>query len=75
MEIVILSSGFSPRRRNLTLYIMACFDRYDALLAKLGKFKTGKSCLYLKRLGDVDLDVLRELVRQAAEHAAATNTT
>lgn len=68
-------TGFSPRKRNLTLYIMAGFDRYDALLEKLGKFKTGKSCLYLKRLADVDLDVLRELVRQSAEHVAATNTT
>jgi len=68
-------TGFSPRKRDLTLYIMAGFDRYDALLEKLGKFKTGKSCLYLKRLGDVDLDVLRELVRQSADHVAATNTT
>lgn len=68
-------TGFSPRKRNLTLYIMAGFERYDALLEKLGKFKTGKSCLYLKRLADVDLDVLRELVRQSAEHVAATNTT
>lgn len=67
-------TGFSPRKRNLTLYIMAGFDRYDALLEKLGKFKTGKSCLYVNRLGDVDLDVLRELVHQSAEHVAATNT-
>lgn len=67
-------TGFSPRKRNLTLYIMAGFHRYDALLEKLGKFKTGKSCLYVNRLGDVDLDVLRELVHQSAEHVAATNT-
>ncbi|MBK7450859.1 MAG: DUF1801 domain-containing protein [Anaerolineales bacterium] len=41
--------GFSPRKQNLTLYIMAGFDRYDQLMKKLGKFSTGKSCLYKKR--------------------------
>ena len=61
-------TGFSPRKQNLTLYIMAGFDRYDALLAKLGKFKTGKSCLYVKRLSDVDPDVLRELVAASVKH-------
>ncbi|HEX6385483.1 MAG TPA: DUF1801 domain-containing protein [Anaerolineae bacterium] len=66
-------TGFSPRKRDLTLYIMAGFDQYDDLLERLGKFKTGKSCLYVKRLEDVNLDVLRELVRQSAEHVAATN--
>lgn len=54
--------GFSPRKQALTLYIMPGFDAYEALLARLGKFSTGKSCLYLKRLADVDMDVLRELV-------------
>jgi len=65
--------GFSPRKDNLTLYIMAGFDQYDALLAKLGKFKTGKSCLYLKKLEDVDRGVLRELVSQSVEHMRRTN--
>ena len=63
-------TGFSPRKQNLTLYIMAGFDQYDALLQQLGKHTTGKSCLYLKRLGDVDLSVLRELVRLSVEHMA-----
>jgi len=54
--------GFSPRKQNLTLYIMAGFDRYDELMSKIGKHKTGKSCLYLKRLSDVDKDVLQELI-------------
>lgn len=58
--------GFSPRKANLTLYIMPGFARYDALLATLGKHSTGKSCLYVKRLADVDLDVLRTLVRESA---------
>lgn len=55
-------TGFSPRKDSLTLYIMPGFDRYDSLLSKLGKHKTGKSCLYIKRLDEVDLSVLRELV-------------
>ena len=62
--------GFSPRKRNLTLYIMSGFAGYDALLAKLGKYKTGKSCLYINTLEDVDLGVLRELIRQSVAHLA-----
>lgn len=57
--------GFSPRKQNLTLYIMPGFERYDQLMAKLGKYKTGKSCLYVKKLEDVNQDVLRELVAQS----------
>lgn len=55
--------GFSPRKQNLTLYIMPGFDRYDDLLSRLGRHKLGKSCLYIKRLSDVDTDVLRELIK------------
>ena len=61
-------AGFSPRKQYLTLYIMSGFDQYDTLLEKLGKYSTGKSCLYIKKLEDVNLDVLRELVRLSAEH-------
>lgn len=68
-----LLTGFSPRKQNLTLYIMAGFDEYDHLLARLGKHTTGKSCLYIKRLADVDQDVLRELVRLSVAHMRATN--
>lgn len=67
-------TGFSPRKQNLTLYIMSGFDRYDALLAKLGKHTTGKSCLYIKKIEDIDLHVLRELVKLSAEHVARTNS-
>jgi len=66
-------TGFSPRKQNLTLYIMAGFRRYEELLASLGKYKTGKACLYIKKLADIDLGVLRELVRQSAEHVARTS--
>ena len=57
-----LMVGFSPRKANLVLYIMPGFSGYDALMAKLGKHKTGKSCLYINTLDDVDLGVLEELV-------------
>lgn len=54
--------GFSPRKTALTLYIMPGFGEYDSLLKRLGKHKTGKSCLYVKKLADVDEGVLRELI-------------
>ena len=60
--------GFSPRKQDLTLYIMAGFDRFDALLATLGKYKTGKSCLYIKRLSDIDLSVLEALIVASVKH-------
>ena len=66
-------TGFSPRKQNLVLYILAGFDQYDALLAKLGKYKTGKSCLYINKLADIDQTVLRELVSQSVAHMRATN--
>ena len=55
-------TGFSPRKQALTLYIMAGFTSYDELLSKLGKYKHGKSCLYVKKLEDVDEKILRELI-------------
>jgi len=61
-------SAFSPRKQNLTIYIMAGFERYPELMAKLGKYKTGKSCLYVKRLADVDAKVLRELVTDSVKY-------
>jgi hypothetical protein len=65
-------TGFSPRKQNLTLYIMPGFDQYDALMQKLGKYTTGKSCLYIKRLADIDLPTLKELIRQSVNHMAQT---
>lgn len=63
--------GFSPRKQNLSLYIMAGFERYDELMQKLGKHKTGKSCLYIKKLADVDQKVLKELIEQSVAHFAS----
>ena len=65
--------GFSPRKQNLTLYIMSGFEQYDELLSKLGKYKTGKSCLYINKLEDVDQDVLKKLVKESVDHMKKTN--
>ena len=65
-------AGLSPRKRNLTIYVMAGFERAPELMAKLGKYKTGKSCLYVNKLDDVDTDVLAQLVRGSVEHLRAT---
>ncbi|MBI2839977.1 MAG: DUF1801 domain-containing protein [Acidobacteria bacterium] len=66
-------TGFSPRKQNLTLYIISGFSRYEALMKKLGKCETGKSCLYIKKLEDIDLETLRELVQQSVEHVARSH--
>ena len=55
-------TGFSPRKQNLTLYLMGGFDEQKDLLKKLGKHKTSVGCLYIKKLGDVDKKVLKTLV-------------
>ncbi len=57
--------GFSPRKQNLTLYIMPGFERYAELMEKLGKYKTGKSCLYINKTEDIDLSTLKQLVKQS----------
>ncbi len=54
--------AFSPRKNDLTLYLKPEFEEREALLAKLGRHKLGKSCLYLKRLSDVDVSVLEDLI-------------
>ena len=61
-------TGFSPRKQALTLYIMAGFSRYDELPQKLGKYKTGKSCLYVKKLEDINLNVLKELISSSVKY-------
>ncbi|MFN0124881.1 MAG: DUF1801 domain-containing protein [Blastocatellia bacterium] len=56
-------AGFSSRRGDITIYIVSGFEGYDALLAQLGKYKTGKVCLYIKRLADIDTRVLEKLIK------------
>jgi len=61
-------TGFSPRKQNLTLYIMSGFEINADIMSRLGKHTTGKGCLYIKKLKDVDQSVLRELITQSVEH-------
>ena len=65
-------TGFSPRKQNLTVYITAGFDQYEALLKQLGKYTTGKSCLYIKKLEDIDLPTLKTLIEQSVNYMAAS---
>ena len=60
-------TGFSPRAQNITVYIMPGFKKFSALMSKLGKVKTGKSCLYIKRLADVDQKILARLIRDSVK--------
>ncbi len=65
-------TGFSPRKQNLTLYVMPGFDEYDELMDKLGKFTCGKSCIYVKRLSDLHLPTLKKLITASIKHLRKT---
>jgi len=60
--------GFSPRKQHLTVYIMTGFNKFDEILAQLGKYTTGKSCLYIKKLSDVNIPSLKELIVESVNH-------
>ena len=60
-----LLTGFSPRKNDLTVYIMNGFSSYTELMEKLGKYKTSVSCLYIKKLEDIDIKVLKQLIRKS----------
>ena len=60
--------GFSPRKQNLTLYVTDYIPANDPLFGKLGKFTTGKSCIYIKRLEDVDTGILEKLVKRSYDN-------
>jgi hypothetical protein len=66
-------TGFSPRKQNITLYIISGFDQYGDLLSKLGKYTTGKVCLYIKRLSDIHQPTLTKLVQESVNHMLKTN--
>ena len=65
-------AGFSPRKPNITIYLMPGFTEQAGLLAKLGKHKASKSCLYIKKLDDVDLNVLKTLIKQSVNFVRKT---
>ncbi|MEO0591631.1 MAG: DUF1801 domain-containing protein [Pseudomonadota bacterium] len=66
----MLATGFSPRKSNLSLYIMPGYADFYGVLDRLGKHKHGKSCLYVNKLADIDMDVLEELVRAGLKDLA-----
>ena len=65
-------TGFAPAKGKLTLYIMAGLSRFDGLLKKLGKYKSSKSCLYIKTLDDIDLPTLKEMIRLSVAYVKKT---
>ena len=69
-ELDWLATGFSPRKQNLTLYVTTGTEKQKKLLEKLGKHSTSVSCLYIKRLSEVDTKVLEKVIEDAFEHAA-----
>ena len=64
-------TGFSPRKQNLTIYIMSGFEQHPDLMNQLGKYQTGKSCLYIKQLDDIDLTILSKLIDQSVRYMKA----
>ena len=62
-------TGFSPRKQNLTLYIVGGFNQFEDLMKKLGKHSVGKGCLYINKLEDVDMKVLREVITKSVKEA------
>lgn len=60
-------TGFSPRKANLTVYIMPGFEAYQPLLERLGKHTTSVSCIYINKLSDIDTDVLQEIIAQSVD--------
>ncbi|MBK6791371.1 MAG: DUF1801 domain-containing protein [Anaerolineales bacterium] len=68
-ELDWMLMGFSPRKQNITLYLPGALESYKGLLDNLGKHTTGKGCLYIKKLADVDKKVLKELVSTSAKNA------
>jgi len=63
-----MMTGFSPRKQNLSLYIMSGFAANPELMSKLGKHTTGKGCLYIKRLSDVHIPTLKKLITLSVKH-------
>ena len=64
----MMKIGFSPRKANLVLYIMSGFEAYKDKLTDFGKYKTGKSCLYINKLADIDEGILRDMIKADVEH-------
>jgi len=61
------TTGFAPRKQNISIYLMCGFDAFGDKMDRLGNYKTGKGCLYINKLADIDVDLLEEMVRQAKD--------
>ncbi len=68
-------SGFSPRKQAMSIYVMAGFEQFETLMKKLGKYKIGKSCLYVKCLADIDEMVLQKLIIESVKYMRSTYKT
>jgi hypothetical protein len=66
-------TAFSPRKTNITLYIMPGFEGYEELMSRLGEYTHGKSCVYIKRLSDIHLPTLKKLVTASVKHMIKTH--
>jgi hypothetical protein len=66
--------GFSPRKQNTVLYFMNYFNGFEEILSRLGKFKTGKSCLYVSKLEDIHLDILKEMIKESYQSSLNMGT-
>jgi hypothetical protein len=62
-------TGFSPRKQNLTLYVLSSFEHADEYLEKLGKHKRGMGCLYINKLEDVDMEILKKMIKKSYQEA------
>ena len=67
-------TGFSPRKKDLTLYIMMGFEKHPELMTQLGKHSTGKSCLYIKRLSDIHVPTLKKLIKESVKQLKVYRT-
>lgn len=65
-----LATGFAPRKASLSIYVMPGYANFGDILGRLGKHKTGRSCLYVNKLSDIDTDVLAELIRAGLDDLA-----
>lgn len=70
----MLCTGFSNRKQAITIYLMANFERKEELLGKVGKYKRGKSCFYIKKLADIDIEVLSALILESYNAVRKKNT-
>ena len=68
-------TGFSPRKQNIVLYLMSGFKKYEDILSRIGKYKTGKGCFYINKLEDINIEVLKELIQNSYDYMSNPKNT